>query len=97
MWNSWTSTLDEDQVRRESSAAMDLHSMQKGVVKVKPTCKNRSLKTTAKCRAKCCRSNRAQQRRDVTAEMSEGTHQSELFIRGSVKKQLGHWRNKINT
>jgi len=63
---------------------------------VKPTCKNRSLKTTAKCRAKCCRSNRSQQRRDVTAEMSEGTHQSELFIRGSVKKQLGHWRNKIN-
>ena len=79
MWNTWTPTLDEDQVRRESSAAMDLYSMQKGVVKVKPTCKNRSLKTTAKCRAKCCRSERPQQRRDVTASMSENTKQVNLF------------------
>ncbi len=62
---------------------------------MKTTCTNQSLKTTAKCRAKCCRSNRAQQRRGVTASMSQGTEQSELFIRGSVKKQLGHWRNKI--
>jgi len=46
---------------------------------MKPTCTNQSLKTTAKCRAKCCRSNRAQQRRDVTASMSEKTKQVNLF------------------
>ena len=46
---------------------------------MKPTCKNRSLKTTAKCRAKCCRSERPQQRRDVTASMSENTKQVNLF------------------
>lgn len=58
---------------------MDLHNLQEGVVGVKPTCNNRSFKTTAKCRAKCCRSNRTQQRRDVTAEMSEQTNQVNLF------------------